>query len=213
MLLRNTVIVFRLVLAALSLAGVVVQFVIAVETNFGVVNFFSYFTNLTNILASTVFIVSAVHLVRGYDPNDRDVAIRGGSVVYMVFVGIVFNTLLVGADLGELRPWVNVVHHMVMPLAVIVDWVVWPPQSRIARKTAFMWMIFPAAYVVYSLIRGAITRFYAYPFFSPVANGGYGGVALYCGVMLLAFVCLALLVRWLANARVQAAARVHTLRV
>jgi hypothetical protein len=210
---RNAVIVFRLVLAALSLTGVVVQFVIAVQANFGIVNFFSYFTNLTNILASTVFIVSAVHLARGYETNDRDVAIRGGSVVYMVFVGIVFNTLLVGADLGELQPWVNVVHHMVMPLAVLVDWVVWPPLTRIARKTALVWTIFPAAYVVYSLIRGAITGFYAYPFFNPVANGGYGGVALYCGVMLLAFVVLALLVRWLANARVQAAARVHALRV
>lgn len=203
---RNLVIAFRLVLAALSLAGVVVQLVIAIQTDFGLVNFFSYFTTLTNILASAVFIVSAVRLARGHETSDLDVAIRGGSVVYMAFVGIVFNTLLVGADLGGLLPWVNVVHHMVMPLAVLVDWVVWPPRSRISVRTALLWMIFPAAYVVYSLIRGAVVGFYAYPFFNPAVNGGYGGVALYCGVMLVAFVGLAFLVRWLANVRVRAAA-------
>ena len=204
MLKRNLVIAFRLILAALSLTGVVVQFIIAIQTNFGIVNFFSYFTNLTNMIASTVFIISAIRLARGYETNTIDVAIRGGSVVYMVFVGIVFNTLLVGADLGDLEPWVNTVHHMVMPLAVIIDWVIWPPRSRVALKTAFLWMIFPVAYVTYSLIRGALVGFYAYPFFSPAANGGYGGVALYCGAMLIAFVLLALLVRGLANIRIKA---------
>lgn len=204
MLKRNLVIAFRLTMAGLSLAGVALQFGIVVQTNFGLVDFFSYFTNLTNIFASVVFIIGAIRLARGYKTNDVDVAIRGGSVVYMVFVGVVFNTLLVGADLGDLEPWVNTVHHLVMPIAVLVDWLVWPPRSRISLRTALLWMIFPVVYVVYSLIRGAIMGFYAYPFFNPDANGGYGGVALYCGAMLVAFVLLALAVRWLANLRVKA---------
>lgn len=196
---RNLVIVLRLVLAALSLAGVVVQLVIAVQIHLSIVSFFSYFTNLSNIFGSVVFIVGAIRLLRGVAPSAVDVAIRGASVVYLVFVGIVFNTLLLNADLGDLQPWVNVVHHMLMPLAVLVDWLVWPPRQRIAIRTAFAWMIFPAVYVVYCLIRGAIVGFYPYPFFNPAAVGGYGGVALYCAAMLVAFVALAFLVRWLGN--------------
>lgn len=205
MLKRNLVIAFRLTLAALSLAGVVVQFFITLQGGFGVVNFFSYFTILSNIFASVVFIIGAIRLARGYETSSIDVAIRAASVVYMVFVGIVFNTLLLGVDLGPLKPWINTVHHMVMPVAVLIDWLVWPPRSRISFRTALMWMIFPAVYVVYSLVRGAIVGFYPYPFFNPDAVGGYGGVALYCAGMLVAFVLLAFGVRWVANVRVKPA--------
>ncbi|NJC23749.1 hypothetical protein BJ994_002825 [Arthrobacter pigmenti] len=203
---KNLVIAFRLVFAALSLAGVVVQLTISLNSDFGAVNFFSYFTILSNIIASLVFIISAVRLARNYQTNDVDVAIRGGSVVYMVFVGVVFNTLLRDVELGGLLPWINTVHHMVMPLAVLVDWIVWPPRSRIRLRTVFVWMIFPVAYVLYSLIRGAVVGFYPYPFLDPTVQG-YGGVALYCAALVVAFAVLALLVRWIAN-RVQHAGAV-----
>lgn len=200
-MLRSSVSLGRLVLAALSLAGVITQLSVSVAADFGVVNFFSYFTILSNLFASYVFIVSAIRLSRGYIATTSDVAIRGASVVYMLFVGIVFNTLLTGADLGGLKPWINVVHHMVMPVAVIVDWLVWPPRRTISMRTGMLWLAFPAIYTVYSLVRGAITGWYPYPFFSPKSQG-YGGVAIYCVVLLVAFFLVTLLVRWTGNRRV-----------
>ena len=113
------VIGLRLLFAGLSLAGVLTQLVIAIQTHFGVVSFFSYFTILSNIIASCVFIVSAIQLARGHE----------------------------------------------------------------------------------STARGALTGFYAYPFFDPGRNGGYAGVAAYCAALLVAFVALAFLVRALGNAR------------
>ena len=198
---RRAVIIGRLVMAALSLAGVVTQFVVAVQTDFGLVNFFSYFTNLANLFGSAVFVIGAVRLVRGHETTDLDVALRGASVVYLAFVGLVFNTLLVGVELGGLKPWVNVVHHMLMPLAVLVDWLVWPPRSRTSVRTMLWWMVFPAVYAVYSVVRGGAMGFYPYPFFSPEKVGGYAGVIAYCVAMLVGFVVLALLVRWIGNRR------------
>ena len=58
------------------------------------------------------------------------------------------------------------------------------------------WLIFPLLYLVYSIARGALAGFYAYPFFDPAKSGGYGGVALYCAAILLLF----LLLSWLAVA-------------
>lgn len=197
MSLRAAVIALRLVLAALSLAGVVTQFVVAVRADFGITNFFSYFTTLGNLFGSVVFVVGAVLLWRGR--GEVGPAVRGASVVYLAFIGVVFNTLLVGADLGGLQPWVNVVHHMAMPLAVVVDWLVWPPRGRTHRSVLVSWMAIVAAYVVYSLVRGAVTDFYPYPFFNPARVGGYGGVTLYCLGMLVGFVVIALLVRWSGN--------------
>jgi len=79
---RYSVIVLRFVFAALSLAGIVTQLVIAVQIHFNLVSFFSYFTNLANLFASIVFIVGAVRLARGRTATDLDVAIRAASVVY-----------------------------------------------------------------------------------------------------------------------------------
>lgn len=71
---------------------------------------------------SAVFIISAVRLIRDRtDPPESDEAIRGAAVVYIVFVGLEFNTLLREADLGELLPWVNAIVHFAMPIAGLVD--------------------------------------------------------------------------------------------
>ncbi|MFG6491652.1 Pr6Pr family membrane protein [Microbacterium sp. P03] len=197
---QTAALVLRLVMAAASLAGVVTQFVIAVQIDFGVVNFFSYFTTLSNLFASIVFLVGAAQIIRKKPAGPRWDAVRGSSVVYMAFVGIVFNTLLAGADVGPLLPWTNVVHHMLMPLAVVIDWLLLPPRTRLSLRTAFVWILVPVVYTVYSVVRGAITGFYCYPFFNPAAVGGYGGVALYCVVLLIGFIVLALVIRAVGNA-------------
>lgn len=196
---RNFLIAFRLLLGILAWAGVITQFSITLTKNYGIVDFFSYFTNLSNMFAGTVFIISAIRLMRGVEASRSDVIIRGASVVYMAFVGVVFNTLLRDADLGELMPWVNLVHHTVMPVAVLLDWILMPPKHRISLATAFAWLAFPVAYVAYSLIRGAVVGFYAYPFFNPNVQNGYVGVALYCAAMLVAFLVVSLGVRYLGN--------------
>jgi hypothetical protein len=183
----------------LALAGVATQLYLTITNQHSVINFFSYFTILSNIIAAAVFIISAVRLGSGYTPNKFDDAIRGASIVYMIFVGIVFSILLRDTDLGDLMPWINTVHHYIMPVAVIIDWMLQPPKSKISRRTALLWLSFPTIYVAYSLIRGAITDFYPYPFFNPSIQNGYGGVAVYCIVMLVAFVALSFGVRWMAN--------------
>jgi hypothetical protein len=209
MSLRVAVIAGRLILAAAALAGVTTQLVISAGLGFDLVSFFSYFTILSNLFGSVVFIVGAVRLIRRVPPTRTDDAIRGASVVYLAFVGIVFGALLQDVDLGALQPWINVVHHMIMPAAVVLDWIIWPPRSRLSVRAALAWMIFPAAYVIYSLVRGAATGFYAYPFFNPDANGGYGGVALYCVALIVVFVTLAFAVRWIGNLGQRRTARDH----
>jgi hypothetical protein len=197
---RVAAIVFRLVFAALALVAVGVQFTtVTLVKGHSIPNFFSYFTNLSNIFISIVFIVSAVSLARSREPRAVDTAIRGAAVVYIAFVGLVFNTLLRDAELGDLIPWVNAVVHFVLPIVAVIDWLIWPPRRPLAFRLTFAWMIFPALYVAYSLIRGAAIGFYPYPFFNPAVSGGYPGVAAYCAIMLVGFFVLSTLVWWLGN--------------
>ena len=191
---------FRLVLAATSLVAVGVQLGVSISKDYGIVNFFSYFTNLSNIFGSLVFVAGAVLLLRT-PSRDLDPRWRGAAVVYLVLVGVVFNVLLRNTDLGDLKPWVNVVVHVLMPIAVLVDWLAWSPGRRVDLRWVGLWLVVPVVYVAYSLVRGAATGFYPYPFFDPDQTGGYAGVAAYCVVMLVGFLLMALLVRWLGAVR------------
>lgn len=180
--------------------AVAVQLRVSVSKDYGIVNFFSYFTNLSNIFGSLVFIVGAVLLLRT-PSRDLDPRWRGAAVVYLVLVGVVFNVLLRDTDLGDLKPWVNGVVHVLMPVAVLLDWLVWSPGRRLASRWVGIWLAAPAVYVAYSLVRGAVTGFYPYPFFDPAETGGYAGVAAYCVAMLVGFLLMSLLVRRVGGVR------------
>lgn len=105
------------------------QLNIHVASGFNAVNFFSYFTNLSNLLAATVLILGAVRSFGDRATTAGFDQLRFMSVVNMLIVGIVFSLLLRNADLGTLLPWVNVLLHYVMPCVVVVDWLLDPPSK------------------------------------------------------------------------------------
>jgi hypothetical protein len=196
---RIILIVARLFFGLLTLTAIGIQLVIHLQHGFSVVNFFSYFTNLSNIFAAVVLIIGAIYLIRRREPTPTDDIVRGASVAGMALVGIVFGVLLRDVDLGSLLPWINFVLHYLMPVVVVADWLYQPPKSTLALRQIGYWLIFPALYLAYSLIRGALVGFYAYPFFNPAKSGGYGGVFLYCVAILVAFLLVSWLLILLAN--------------
>ncbi|ROS37267.1 MULTISPECIES: Pr6Pr family membrane protein [unclassified Curtobacterium] len=196
----RVMLVYRLAFAVLVLVAQIAQFGVSIRLDLGVVNFFSYFTNLGNLIAVVVFIVGAVRLARGVPDSRTWALVRFCSVVNMVFVGLVFNTLLAGFDLGPLYPWVNVVLHMLMPVAVLVDWLVLAPRVRLGWRDAWIALVFPVVYSVYSLIRGAIVDWYPYPFYDADKVGGVGGLVLYLLALIVALAVLALVLLGIGRA-------------
>ena len=189
----------RLGFGVLTLTAIIVQLTIHISNGFVLLNFFSYFTNLSNIFASVVFIVGAIALVTFREPTPTQDVIRGASVVAMAVVGVVFSLLLRNEDLGTLLPWVNFIVHFLMPIVVVVDWLAQPPKSHITFRQTLYWLIYPLLYLVYCLIRGAIVGFYPYPFLNPAKIGGYGVVALYCVGIFVLFLVFGLVLQWLGN--------------
>ena len=177
---RSALIALRLILGLLTLTAIGKQLVIHIQLGFSPLNFFSYFTNLSNVFAAIVFIVGASYIVRRREPSVSDDLIRGASVAGMAIVGFVFTALLRHEDLGSLLPWVNTVIHFVMPVAVVLDWLYQPPKTTLVLKQTLLWLTFPLLFLVYVLIRGSIVGWYPYPFLNPAKVSGYGGVAVYC---------------------------------
>ncbi len=191
----------RLFFGWLTLFAIFTQFGISMSVGFSPVSFFSYFTNISNILVSLILIISAYRLWLGREPSLQDDLIRGAGVVYITVVGLVYLVLLRGQDLGALLPWVNTQTHIVMPLVVIADWLWQPPKHKLEMRHALYWLVFPLLYLAYSLVRGALIGWYPYEFLNPVHAGGYAGVALYCLGILVAFFIISWLWITLANWR------------
>jgi len=174
----------RAALVALVLTAVGQQFLLHIVASYSKVNFFSYFTNLSNLFAALVLLMSIVHRSRRSASLDTW---RFISSVNMAVVGITFVALLRDVDLGDLRPWVNVVCHYVMPVAVVADWFLEPPVERLGTRRAAMALLFPALYFLYVMVRGQNTGWYPYPFLNPANVGGYAGVAMYFAGIFVTF--------------------------
>ncbi|MDQ6771518.1 MAG: Pr6Pr family membrane protein [Candidatus Dormibacteraeota bacterium] len=189
---------YRVVFALLAIVAIVTQAVSLANLNaFRPGNFFSFFTILSNLIAIVVFLVGAARWRSRR--SDRFDLVRGAAVVYMTITGIVYFFLLSGIEVDTSVPWVNAVVHQVMPIVVVADWLIDPPVARLTQRQGLLWLCFPAAWTVYTLIRGPIAHWYPYPFLNP-ANGGYGVVLLYCLGILILFVVVCAAAVAVANA-------------
>jgi hypothetical protein len=174
---------FRLVFGLLTFLAIGVQLVtLANEGHLDLVNYFSYFTILSNVIGATMLLIG---VARWRAPRSLRVdLLRGAGVVYLTITFIVFALLLSNTDVDLAIPWVNSVLHEIIPVVVIIDWLIDPPTLRLTNRQGLLWLSFPLVWIAYVLIRGAIVDKYPYPFLDP-ANGGYGTVAIYC-VMIFA---------------------------
>ncbi len=199
MTLRAVVPIYRLGFALLTLAAMVTQMVsLAAAGTLDSVNYLTYFTIDSNLIATLLLLVGAVRWRSERSPT-LDL-MRGAAVVYMSVTGAVFAVLLSGTNVDTAIPWVNSVVHEVMPMVIIADWLLDPPPTRLTFRQGALWLSFPAVWIVYELIRGSVTGTYHYPFLNP-ANGGYGSVAFYSVAILVLMLLVCAVVVWLGNAR------------
>ncbi len=188
--------IFRCVLALLVLAAIAAQFhkQLGVAT-FDPVNFFSFFTIVSNIFGAAVLLAAAFGLPE--DAHLRDV-LRGVATLSLVIVGVVFSLLLANLD-SEMIPWANAIVHYAMPIYIALDWCLDPPRTPISRRDAAVWLVLPAVYLVYTLVRGAIVHWYPYPFVN-ADTIGYAAVAAYSAGILVFTVLAAYVLMTLGNA-------------
>jgi hypothetical protein len=151
-----------------------------------VVRFAGYLTIWANVLAAIIAATLAV------DP-DRDGrrwrVLRLDAVVLMFVVGVVHWFFLRplldlhGADLLA-----DKLLHVAVPLLVTVGWAVFGPWPRISPADLGAFLVLPAIWLAYTLVRGAFVDWYPYPFLD-VNLHGYGYVtisSLAVGALLLA---------------------------
>ena len=187
----------RVIAAATIIIAIVGQFVqswsMVPDRLAFVVNFFSFFTILSNALTAIVLLVGAGYaFTRAADP-DWYTLVRACAVTYMATTFVVYNLLLreISLDQATTVPWSNEILHVWAPLYVVADWVLAPGRRRVGWRRLWTIAIFPIAWAAYTMIRGAIVGWYPYPFLNPgIEPGvGYGGVLVYV-IAIAAFILL-----------------------
>jgi hypothetical protein len=196
---RVVVPAYRLIFALVTIVAIISQAVDSINRGiFRPANFFSYFTIDSNLIAVALLMVGVARW-RATNTPALDL-LRGAGVVYMSVTGVVFTLLLSGVDVDTQLKWVNTVVHELMPLVILADWLIAPPASRLTFRQGVLWLLFPLVWIIYTLIRGAASNWYPYPFLNP-ANGGYGSVTLYCVGILVLMLVVCTAVVWLGNLR------------
>lgn len=160
----------------------------------GVWMYFAFFTILTNLIAATVLTIPRLAPRSTMARHCAHPDTIAGVSVNIVLVCIAYNALL--RDTWNPRGlWLftDILLHDVVPaLFVAYAWLSMDgmPSPFTAR---LRWAIWPVAYFLYAMLRGAATGFYPYPFFN-VAAVGYGGVLFNAvGILIGYFVLAAIL--------------------
>jgi hypothetical protein len=131
------------------------------------VDFASYFTNTTAILATAVVIAS----LAGPASRLAGPPTMAATAVYLLIVAVTYQWLLRGDPHG-MALIANVGVHELLPALVILLWIGFTPKQGLTFSRPLRWLIYPALYMAWTLARGAVIHRYPY-FFANADKLGY----------------------------------------
>lgn len=125
--------------------------------------FFSFFTILSNLLATFCFAAFVFPGCR-YVALFRSPKVATAIALYMLVVAAIYIAILEGlwAPQGLMRVLDTLLHY-VMPALFLVFWGAFVPKGGTAYGDIPGFLAFPALYGAYVMIRGALTGDYPYP--------------------------------------------------
>ena len=128
-----------------------------------ILNFFSYFTVLINLLVAIIFTWFALA------PPGPPATLQAATATYVTVVSVGYNLLLRSVwDPEGLQKIVDVMLHDIMPLLYVIFWIAFCRRLRtLPRNHASIWLIGPFLYLVYSMVRGRKVGWYPYHFLNP----------------------------------------------
>jgi len=161
-----------------------------------VVNLLSFFTIQSNLLVLAAAATLAANPAR--DGRWWRV-LRLDGLLGITITGIVYATVLAGdVPLRGIEVWLNAAFHYFCPLWTVLGWLLFGPRPRITWRAvgaAFAW---PSAWVGYTMVRGAVSGWYPYPFpFLDATDLGYAVALRNVAFVLVLALAIAALLRHL----------------
>jgi len=193
---RRTVGIIRIAAGLLVLAGMITQIADQLINDvFVPAEYFSYFTIQSSMMNVVVLVTGGVLALRFRRDTVLYTGVRSAITVYAVVTAVVYNALLRGIPPEGYVGihWPTEVHHVWIPVYIVIDWLFATGRPRLGYRWLWVAVAFPLAWCAFTLVRGAATGWYPYPFIDP-ATAGWGSVLAYIGGLAAFIVGLAALV-------------------
>jgi hypothetical protein len=154
------------------------------------VNEFAYFTIQSNLIVMVTALLLALRPHRCALPFR---VFRLDAAAMIVLTAVVYHTMLAGLvhPHGIVAAY-NQLLHTVVPALAAVGWLVFGPRGLVSWRVVWLSLLYPIAWLVFTLVRGAATGWYPYPFMDP-GKHGWASVSLTLAGIVVAFIGLAAL--------------------
>ncbi|CAB4620086.1 MAG: hypothetical protein F2599_02635 [Actinobacteria bacterium] len=188
----KTAALIRFATAFAMLASVIWQITSRVMSDvFRPWEYFSYFTIQTSLLAIVTLSVAGYFAWTGRAETRVLNIVRLSTVTFTVVVTLVYNMLLRGlpdaaADGDYVWPILpNEILHVWAAIFMLIDWILSSRRINLRVRTIFWVLLFPLAWLAYSIVRGLMVDWWPYWFINPNEPAGVTGMLTYIfGIML-----------------------------
>ena len=161
----------RVFAAAIGFIALALQFVLEVRLTYGpglfgsTVNFFSYFTVLANGAAALAMLMPVIASDSRLGRFLSLPSVRTVIAGYLIVVGGTYFLFFrhVGSDQGLERVADQLMHY-VTPVLFMIDWLAFVPKGQVPWTMIWISLLPPLAYGLWTIVHGAATGWYPYPF-------------------------------------------------
>ena len=175
--------------------------------------FYVYFTNLSNFLCLGIMFAELVQTAR---KKENSFVMTLPALKFIAMLGIlltffVFNIMLAGGRDIQMNLQVkSILFHVVLPIMYVADWVMFYEHRKTKWYYPLLSISFPIVYLLFVYVRAAVLGFdsenyFLYPyFFLDLDKQGIGGVAMWFGILFVAFVVVGYIlfvIDWLIGKR------------
>lgn len=140
--------------------------------------YFSYFSIQGTMICAVILAVTGVRAIKGLSETKLLYLVRLSTTVYVVVISSLYNALLRGGA-GDIRDagynWPvppNEMIHVYGPIFMLLDFLLIAGFSNARLKSSFWVVVYPIAWLAFSVIRGNIDGWWAYWFLDPTDKGG-----------------------------------------
>ncbi|MFV0499861.1 MAG: Pr6Pr family membrane protein [Bacilli bacterium] len=202
---RKLSIIFKMIIICTCFFGQILNFITG-DIGLGT---FLYFTNLSNIFCLVYFTIELLFILFKLNypkfARFKGTVVMSITVTMLVFWLILNNSTFAMGDStntypsGFLQELSNYIVHLIVPLLVIFDWLLFDKKGKYKIKDPIIWEAIPLIYYVFTIVIAQTGyRFYGggrYPYFfiNPDVVGVFG-VIKYVLVLIIVFLVLGYIV-------------------
>ncbi len=155
--------------------------------------YFAFFTIQSSMIAAVVLALAGMRELQGKADTKVLTIARLSTSTFAIVVLVVYNALLRGTqvlpgepDFGYVWPVPpNEILHVWAPIFIVLDFALSITVTKLKFKQVFWILVFPMAWLTFTIIRGIVTDWWAYWFLNPNLEAGVMGVVTFILIIIV----------------------------